>query len=200
MAISDEKVTEKTATETPKPIPAAATTVTNEPRNFLAAFLLTMVAGPLGLRHFYLGNKKLGWVRTGLFAGGYLWFFAMSLLNMPLLAVLGFFAIATASIWAVVDFFYVYSAVKTDAEGQPLTATARDRKWAKIFYFAAIAAFVVGLIVSVVGAALIQNQLKDVDWSNTNSQDYNTSPLPDETFEDYMRRQMQDQQSDTQSF
>jgi hypothetical protein len=153
----------------------------SEPRNFLVAFLLTMVGGVLGLRHFYLGDKKLGWIRSGLFAGGYVWIILMAFLGQAILAMLGFFAVSVAGIWSIVDFFYVYNAVKTDAEGKPLTATVRDRYWARVFYLAAIIGFVAALVIGIVGGAFIENEIRNGNWSPTggsnmdpyNSQDFN---------------------------
>lgn len=151
-------------TETKKPVSKtvhAPAPSAQEPRNFLVAFLLTTILGVLGLRHFYLGNAKLGWIRSGLFIGGYAWSILMAILGEGVLGILGFFAIITASIWALVDFFYVYNAVKVDADGQPLTATVRDRKWAKSIYVGAISLVVVSSIVALIAGVYIEQTLKN---------------------------------------
>jgi hypothetical protein len=162
-----------------------------ESRSFLVTFLLTMIAGPLGLRHFYLGNKKLGWIRTGLFLGGYLWMIVMAFLGQGVLGFLGFVAVASAGIWSIVDFFYVYNAVKTDADGQPLTATARDRRWARTFYLAAIAGVIAAVVLGIAAGTFIEYEIKQGNWNPTGGRStdrYNRNP----TFEQYMQ-QLQNQ-------
>lgn len=189
-----EKQTETPATVTPAETTGAAA---HEPRNFFVAFLLTTLAGPLGLRHFYLGDKKLGWIRTGLFAGGYVWIFLMALLQQGSLATLGFLAVSVAAIWAIVDFFYVYNAVKTDAEGQPVTATARDRRWAKGIYLATIIACVAVFVLSILGASLAENVLRD-NFRNNN--DFESTNLEEDGFntEDFLKQM--EAESESQSF
>lgn len=190
---------EKPATEpavTKEATAAAPPTKAHEPRSFLATFLLTMVAGPLGLRHFYLGDHKLGWIRTGLFLGGYLLVLALSVTGQAALASLGFLAVSTAGIWALVDFFYVYNAVKTDADGQPLASTARDRKWAKVFYWAAIIGFIASLVLSVVAVSLIQNELKKGNWNPQQMQELENDQ--DFDVDEYLRELEEQSQNDTQ--
>lgn len=126
-------------------------------RNFLVTFLLTCSFGPFGLRHFYVGNMLLGWVRVGLSVGGFVWLIIFLLVHQPALAFLGFAATIAAIIWAIGDFFYVYFRVRTDADGQPLTVTARDRKWARGLFIAVIVMFVFSVILNSIGATLNKN-------------------------------------------
>ena len=194
--VATETTEKKTAVKaTPTPTPAGQV-----PRSFLVAFLLTMIAGPLGLRHFYLGDKKLGWIRTGLFAGGYVWIILMSLLGQGVLAFLGFIAVAVAGIWSLVDFFYVYNAVKTDVDGQALTATDRDRKWARMFYLAAIIGFVACLVLGIVAGAYIEHQIKNGDWIPRKNQNFDPYNTQEPTFEEYMRQLQEQSDSTTQSY
>ena len=136
----------------------------HEPRNFLVTFLLACMFGVLGLRHFYLGDKKLGWIRTGLFVGGYLLLIVAIPSGLPILLAFGSLAILAAWVWAIIDFFFVYNAVKTDAEGQPLTTTARDKKWAKVLYIVTIASVIVSFLAMVVFAGYIQQEVMKGDW------------------------------------
>ena len=151
--------------------PKQTTTTSIGPRNFLAAFILTLSFGPLGLRHFYLGDKKLGWTRLGLFAGGYLLMAVASVAHIGALIIIAFLALFAAWIWALVDFFYVYNAVKTDADGQPLTITPRDKKWAKILYIGTIVASILAIIFWVALTSLIISQMPEGLNSRTNSSD-----------------------------
>lgn len=133
------------------PLEAKNTDTPQEPRNFFAAFLLTSLGGYVGLRHFYLGAPKIGWLRAGLFIGGYLVMFGMLLLGQPIIAFVGILAAFAAVIWAIIDFFYVYFVVKTDASGQPLIASAHDKKWAKIVFWLTVG----GSILAVVGYIIL---------------------------------------------
>ncbi len=192
MAITDKTALEKNADH---PLAASAAPVDAEPRNFFVAFLLTMVAGPLGLRHFYLGDAKFGWIRSGLFVGGYAWMIAMSLAGQAILGFLGFIAITIAGIWSVVDFFYVYNAVKTDASGQLLTSTSRDRKWARSFYLAAIIGFVALVILSIIAGIFVEQEIKNGAWRPSNGRNYDPYGNPGPNFEQYMQ-QLQNQTND----
>lgn len=155
----------------PMEAPAKATPaqVAHEPRNFLVAFLLAAFGGYVGLRHFYLGNAKLGWLRAGLFIGGYLFLFLMVVIGQPAIAFLGALAILTAAIWAIVDLFYVYFAVKTDADNQPLTTTARDKRWAKIILWVMIIGISLSLIGYVVATTIYYNNPSLLDSSSNQS-------------------------------
>lgn len=129
------------ATETPH-TPAAATAA-HEPRNFLVTFLLASFGGYLGLRHFYLGEPRLGWIRSGLFAGGYAVMLLGMVFDLSLAMFVGSLGVMVAGVWAIVDYFYVFFAVKNDAEGQPLVATARDKRWATVMFWVIIALSVI---------------------------------------------------------
>jgi hypothetical protein len=141
---------------------------TFEPRNFLVTFLLACSFGPLGLRHFYLGNNLLGWIRTGLFVGGFIWAVAFIFLRQPALAFVGIIASIAAIIWAVVDFFYVYFAVKADAQGRPLANTARDKRWARVLFIAMIVLFMFSVILNVIGASVGETNYPASTPRNTN--------------------------------
>lgn len=135
------------------------TTTTLEPRNFLVTFLLTCSFGPIGLRHFYLGNSLLGWIRTGLFVGGFVWLIICLLIHQPALAFLGFTGTIAAVIWAVGDFFYVYFKVRSDADGRALAITDRDKRWAKGIFIAIIVLFIFSVILNNIGATFSRNSL-----------------------------------------
>jgi hypothetical protein len=196
VAIDDEK-TSKTTTRAKKVVTAKALPV--EPRNFLVAFLFTLLLGPLGLRHFYLGDRKLGWIRTGLFVGGYVWFFALAALNISALAGLGLLAVIVAGFWAIVDFFYVYNSVKVDASGQPLVATDRDRRWAKYVYVAVIVGFIASIVIATVAASVIEYQIKHSDWFQQRMHDDGMNfDGTDTQMREYFRQLQEQSQSDTQ--
>lgn len=130
-----------------------------ELRNFLVTFLLACSFGPLGLRHFYLGNKRLGWIRTGLFAGGFVWAIAFIFMLQPAVAFMGIMATIVAVVWAIIDFFYVYFAVRTDNDGQALVMTQRDKKWARALFVAMIVLFAFSVILNVVTTSVGRNNL-----------------------------------------
>jgi predicted secreted protein len=141
--------------------PQSAPQAMGEPRNFLATFLLACYGGLLGLRHFYLGQKTLGLVRLGLFLAYFLFIILGSVVGSGVLLLLGFLSLTVAYIWAIVDFFVVYLSVKTDADGQELTRTARDSKWAKVIFMVtvilAVIMFVGGVIVGLSAERLFKN-------------------------------------------
>ena len=150
------------------------TDTAHEPRNFLATFLLTSTFGTLGLRHFYLGSKKLGWLRLGLFVGGYALVLLAAATQQTSLFFIAGLAILTAVIWAIADFFYVYFNVKSDAEGQPLTVTSRDKKWASVIFWTTIGLFVLGLIAGIIGSSYANNAVRSgLEENNQNDFDYN---------------------------
>lgn len=136
----------------------------NNHRNFLVTFLLACSFGPIGLRHFYLGNTLLGWIRAGLFAGGFVWLIVFLLIHQPALAFLGFIGTIAAIIWAIVDFFYVYFRVRTDADGQSLTITDRDKKWARGLFIAIIVMFIFSVILNTIGTSLNKNNLNKTPY------------------------------------
>jgi len=129
----------------------------HEPRNFLVTFLLACSFGPVGLRHFYLGDKRLGWIRAGLFAGGFIWAIAFIFLRQPAVAFMGIMATIVAVVWAVIDFFYVYFKVRTDNAGQPLTVTTWDKKWARALFIAMIVLFTFSVILNIIGTTASRN-------------------------------------------
>ena len=91
----------------------------------------------------------------------------MAMLGQFALTFIGILAVLVACVWAVVDFFYVYNAVKTDADGQQLTITARDKKWAKVIYIVVIALFAASVAFSFLGASLVENSFRNA-LNNTN--------------------------------
>ena len=153
------------------PVDLASKAVASEPRNFLVTFLLTCSFGPVGLRHFYLGNKLLGWIRTGLFIGGFIWLIVCLLIHQPAIAFLGFMATIAAVVWAVGDFFYVYFKVRSDADGQLLSVTDRDKRWAKGIFIAIIVLFIFSVILNNIGGTFNRNTLNRSS-SNTNYRIY----------------------------
>jgi hypothetical protein len=158
-----------------------------------------MMGGPLGLRHFYLGDRKLGWIRTGLFAGGYAWFFLLAIAGQAALAGLGLLAVMVAAVWALIDFFYVYNAVKVDAAGQPLAGSGRDRRWAKYLYFAVIIGFVASIVFGAVAASVIENSLKQSDWYQQQMQGENLNTDSSQSeMEEYFRQLQEQAESETQ--
>ncbi len=151
-----------------------ATPKADEPRNFLATFLLTSPGGGLlGLRNFYLGQKTIGFVRLGLFLS---YFLLMIVSAFARSAVLGFIAtllLLIAYIWSIVDFFVVYFSVKTDAEGQPLARTARDTKWAKTIFIVTVVVSTLAIIAAIALAMTGERLLKRaVDQSETSNSSY----------------------------
>ncbi|MFO0971227.1 MAG: hypothetical protein U0520_02660 [Candidatus Saccharimonadales bacterium] len=170
--------TESPLLVTPAPAPTAypTTNVTpggvSEPRNFLATFLLASYGGILGLRNFYLGQKALGFVRLGLFLGYFLLIILGIFTKSAVVGLLGSVLLLIAYIWSLVDFFVVYLSVKTDAEGQPLTRTARDSKWAKtIFIVTVVMSTIViigGIVLALTGESLFKKAVRD-SGSSSNS-------------------------------
>lgn len=140
----------------------------DEPRNFLATFLLTTIAAPLGLRHFYLGDSRFGWIRSALFVGGIVVMIIFGSVGVLPLIILGWLAMITAIIWGIVDFFYVYFNVRHDVYGRPLVATVLDRKFATVIFWVAIALAAAALIASLIGISIGQSSLDS--WPNGNSQ------------------------------
>lgn len=165
MESSEPKTQIETAPVAPQP--QVATNV--EPRNFLVTFLLAAGFGILGLRHFYLGDKKLGWTRVGLIVGGYAFIILSAAMQQFALIAIGALAVIAAAIWAIVDFFYVYLSVKTDASGQPLTATQRDKKWAKSLFIVNVVVVSLYILSSIVFLSYTENFYKNANMNNTNS-------------------------------
>lgn len=109
------------------PEPAFVPPTPHEPRNLLAALLLTSAFGYTGLHQVYLGRKTQGWIRFGL-----------AIAAFPLAFILiGFFIVPVLSVWVIVDFFLVYFQRK-DGEGQPLAASPRDAFVTKLIFYATI--------------------------------------------------------------
>lgn len=124
------------------PIPPVVPQVFSEPRNLLAAMLLTITIGPWGLHQLYLGRKTQAWIR-----------FALSF--VAVIPFIGFIVGIVLSVWAFVDFIRVYT-VHTDGNGQPLVATKRDAFVAKLLFILTlilvgivVLGMVVGLIIAV---------------------------------------------------
>lgn len=133
------------------------TTVTagHEPRNFLAAFLLVLSFGPMGLNRLYTGEKTIGWIRFGLFFGGLL--LSAFFVGEPLMLV--------AVIWGIVDVFLVYNGTRTDAAGAKLTATTRDLRLAKILYIIFIVVLVLSVIAFIILASILGNAIMNGDFN-----------------------------------
>ncbi|HEU0266845.1 MAG TPA: hypothetical protein VFQ70_04420, partial [Candidatus Saccharimonadaceae bacterium] len=165
-----ESKTPATTKKTDKEVLATTATTKNaalesdEPRNFLATFLLTTVFGMLGLRHFYLGDIRFGWIRSGLFVGGIIWMVAFASLNIAALTILGWLATTVAIIWGIVDFFYVYFNVRRDAHGRALVATTLDRTFATVIFWVAIAIAAAALIALLIALSVGQQTFDS--WSN----------------------------------
>lgn len=134
----------------------------HEPRNFLVTFLLAVMFGQLGLRHFYTGEKKLGWIRLGLVIGGILWTFVFALAGLGLLSSLGSLALIVAGIWSIVDFFAVYLSVRKDADGQDLIITKRDKTWAKAIFWSIIVAIVLYVLFFFTIMSIALNSAQDM--------------------------------------
>lgn len=100
--------------------PPATPQVASEPRNLLAAMLLTLTVGTFGLHQLYLGRKTQGWIR---FVLGF----------VAVIPIIGFVFSIVLSVWAFVDFIKVYTG-HTDGDGQPLVATKRDAFAAKLIF------------------------------------------------------------------
>ncbi|HXH04816.1 MAG TPA: hypothetical protein VNI82_00105 [Candidatus Nitrosotenuis sp.] len=161
--------------QTPLSTSQASPTASSEPRNFLVTFLLTILGGYVGLRHYYLGDMKLGFLRTGLFLGGYVWLFVMLVLGQTALAFLGTIATLVAFIWAVVDFFVVYFSVKTDKDGQPLVTTIRDKKWAKVIFWVTVGVSVVALLFAIFSASWAENTFRNQMNNGSGSSSFDRS-------------------------
>lgn len=174
-------------TPPPAPAPSEPLTGSAEPRNFLVTFLLAAGYGSLlGLRHFYLGQKTLGLVRLGLFAGGYLLWIVGAVAQSGVLMLVSGLAILVAYIWAMVDFFVVYLSVKTDADNQPLTKTKRDAKWAKVIFLITVISivliFVAGVAFGVAGENILKKQL-DSTTDTGSSLEFNEDTMFDDSYD-----------------
>lgn len=149
----------------------------DEPRNFLVTFLLAAgYGGFLGLRNFYLGQKTIGFVRLGLFLGGYATIFFATLARIGTLIFVGFLLLAIAYIWAAVDFFVVYLSVKTDAKGKPLTRTNRDAKWAKVFFLITVITISIVFVMGVIAGIMGESALRNITDNQESIDTLNTSP------------------------
>ena len=140
-----------------------------EPRNYLVTFLLATFGGQLALRNFYIGDKKLGWIRLGLMAGGWLWAMLWLLLGQVMLAGVGLIAMAVAGAWAIIDFFLVYFSVRTDADGQPLVITARDKLWAKVIFWVQIVLWALWALMVLIMLVNFENISKSNIFNNSSS-------------------------------
>lgn len=89
-----------------------------------------------------------------MFIGGFIWAVSFILLRQPAVAFLGIMATIVALVWAVVDFFYVYFAVRSDNDGYPLVLTKRDKKWSRALFIAVIVMFIFSVILNIIGASL----------------------------------------------
>ncbi len=131
---------------------------TSDPRNLLAAFVMLLSLGILGVHQLYLGRKVQGWIR---FAIGTV---IMLIVFNPLLLIAMMYSqtlfifpvllLALVSfIWCVVDFFLIYFKRK-DAEGKNLTATDRDKKWVKILFIVTIVVATLCIVFNVMVAGV----------------------------------------------
>ena len=155
--------------------PTAVASADAEPRNFLAAFLFATFGGVLALRNFYLGQKNLGFIRLGLFFGGIFVAILAVVAKLLPLSLIGGLAYFAAIIWAIVDFFVVYFSVRTDADGQPLTMTKRDHKWAAFIFWLNIAAFVLVVFFYIVAFSFASSKFKDIESSSSTNSLNNSS-------------------------
>lgn len=166
----------------PAPVAASGFGEPSEPRNFLVTFLLTLSGGILGLRNFYIGQKKIGWIRLGMFIGIFVSVLLAVALKMGAFVLIAFLLEVVAGIWAIVDFFLVYFSVRTDADGAPLTMTKRDHKWATVIFWVNIAAFAFVLIVTLVGYTYAESKFKSLTNSNTSNSNYLNTTSGQEDF------------------
>lgn len=117
-----------------QPMPVTARSA--EPRNLLAALLLTLAFGTTGLHQLYLGRNKQAWIRFGLVIG-----ISLLALFAPVLAPIGgailLLAMPALFIWGIVDVFKIYLN-RVDADGNALEATSRDARVAKTIFIATI--------------------------------------------------------------
>jgi len=121
--------------------------------------------GLLGLRHFYLGEKKLGWLRLGLVVGGYALMLLGAIVNVIAISLLGLLALLVGYVWAIVDFFIVYFSVKTDGDGRALVATARDKRWAKTIFWVTIGLVIAYVVLVIIAISVAQSQVNNFDTS-----------------------------------
>lgn len=142
---------------------------TKEPRNYLVTFLLATFGGQLALRNFYIGDKKLGWIRLGLMVGGWFWAMLWLLMGQLMLAGVGSMAMAVAGVWAIIDFFVVYFNVRTDADGQPLTLTVRDKLWAKVIFWVQIVLWSLWALAVLIVLVNFENISKSNIFNNSSS-------------------------------
>jgi len=69
----------------------------------LIAALLCFFLGTLGIHWFYLGEKGKGFMRLGMFLGGYALMLAGSLTLIPALALVGYAVILVDWVLAIID-------------------------------------------------------------------------------------------------
>ncbi len=130
------------------------------PRSYLATLLLTICFGPIGLRHFYIGDKKFGWLRLGIFIGGHILTLIMALSDQLVLTLIGVLVIIGAYLWSAIDFFYVYFVLKADATGKPLYRTSRDNRWAKGIFIATISVVLIVTASAVTLGSLMEHAIR----------------------------------------
>lgn len=69
----------------------------------IIAALLCFFLGTLGVHWFYLGEAKKGWIRLGMFLGGYALVLAGIAATSPALIIVGYVAILLDAIISIVD-------------------------------------------------------------------------------------------------
>lgn len=120
--------------------------VKEQPRNHLAAYLMTLAVGIWGIQDLYLGNTKRGLSRLLTIPLA----FIIALVAMAIgnsassaaLFVLAFLLPLYPFVMYLVDLFRLYFA-KTDKDGAPLVATPRDRKFLKGFFIYVIISVII---------------------------------------------------------
>lgn len=133
-----------------KPVaPTAPAAVSGQPRNFFTTMLLASFLGTFGFHKIYLGDKTLGWTRFGIGVG------AIVTSWIPFFNIISCLALAVLWVWAVIDLFQIYLKRHTDAEGQELVATERDKAGAKALFIYTIVSFSLGILTAIVVAIFV---------------------------------------------
>ncbi len=125
-------------------------------KSYINMVTLAFFAGQLGLARAYRG-ERVGWVRFWLYIG------STVLLIVPFINILAMLALLVLAIWGLIDFFLIYD-LTTDANGQPLHATERDKNWAKTMRILYIVGIVLVILIFVLGfifASVIANNLSN---------------------------------------
>ncbi|HET6622822.1 MAG TPA: hypothetical protein VFG56_02720 [Candidatus Saccharimonadales bacterium] len=125
--------------------------------SYLSAFLLTTTfLAIFGVRSFYSGDKVGGWIRLALGGGGIVLEF-IGMLTAPVLAIIGGLMFIVAAVWAIIDFFYTFFALRSGKQG--VSVSQSDRHWATFIFSLTIAAVVAYAVVSAFVFQSLSNSL-----------------------------------------